>query len=159
MPTDPKWRVVAKRSGRPLSEVLAVFVWMMTTSKEGELVAWNDEDVAAGLDMDCEHVVAIREAMQGKTLEGDHLTGWERFIGLSDELRPPASEWRLIRERIFARDDYTCRYCDARGGALECDHVIPVSRGGSNDDGNLVAACRACNRAKRDKLPSEWRIH
>lgn len=79
MPTDPKWRVVARRSGRPLAEVLSVFVFMMTNaSTEGELHAWDDEDVAAALDVDAEHVRAIREAMQGKTLEGDKLSGWEK---------------------------------------------------------------------------------
>lgn len=77
---DPKWRVVAKRSGRPLAEVIAVFVWMMTTAGNGgELTAWDDEDVAAGLDMEPEHVAAIREAMEGKTLEGNRLSGWGAF--------------------------------------------------------------------------------
>ncbi len=32
MPTDPKWRVIARRSGRPLSEVISVFVFMMTNA-------------------------------------------------------------------------------------------------------------------------------
>ena len=64
-----------------------------------------------------------------------------------------ASEiWKEIRRRIFARDDYTCRYCGKRGGALECDHVIPVVAGGDSDDSNLVTACRPCNRSKGAKL-------
>lgn len=71
--------------------------------------------------------------------------------------RPSASVWQAIRERIFARDDYTCAYCSARGVKLECDHVVPVSRGGSHDDENLTTACFDCNRSKRDKLPGEWR--
>ncbi len=74
-----------------------------------------------------------------------------------DELRPTASVWRVIRERIFVRDDYTCQYCGERGGRLECDHKHPVARGGSHDDENLVTACRTCNRSKRDKLITEWR--
>lgn len=83
MPTDPKWRVVAKRSGRPLTEVLAVFTLMLTNAganatERGTLDNWSDEDVAAALDMDAEHVTAIREAMQGKTLDGDTLTGWKK---------------------------------------------------------------------------------
>lgn len=74
-----------------------------------------------------------------------------------DELRPTASVWRVIRERIFVRDDYTCQYCGVRGTKLECDHKHPVARGGSHDDENLVTACRTCNRSKRDKLITEWR--
>ena len=72
-------------------------------------------------------------------------------------LRPLAHEWAVIRSRIFDRDGYTCQYCGERGKKLECDHVIPVSRGGGNSDDNLVTACFVCNRSKRDKLVSEWR--
>lgn len=82
MPTDPKFRVIAKKSGRPLSEVLAVFVLMLTEASKneaerGSLANWQDDDAAAGLDMDPEHVSAIRTAMQGKTLAGNKLAGWE----------------------------------------------------------------------------------
>lgn len=73
------------------------------------------------------------------------------------DLRPHPSVWRLIRERIFHRDDYTCAYCGVRGVTLECDHVVPVARGGGHDDSNLTTACRPCNRSKRDKLLTQWR--
>lgn len=82
MPTDPKWRVVARRAGRSLPEVMAVFVFMMTnaggSSQRGSLENWSDEDVAAALDMEAEHVAAIRQAMEGKTIEEGKLTGWDR---------------------------------------------------------------------------------
>ena len=65
-------------------------------------------------------------------------------------------EWKVLRAGIFARDDYTCHYCGKRGDKLECDHVIPVSRGGSNDPGNLVTACKPCNRSKGAKPLEEW---
>ncbi len=70
--------------------------------------------------------------------------------------RPLAHEWRVLREAVFERDDYTCRYCGARGVRLECDHVMPVARGGSSDLANLATACFPCNRAKRDKTLEEW---
>jgi len=73
--------------------------------------------------------------------------------------RPPGHEWKELREIVFNRDDYTCQYCGERGGKLECDHVFPVSRGGSNEFDNLVTACFSCNRSKRDKTPEEWGIH
>lgn len=71
--------------------------------------------------------------------------------------RPSATAWAKIRAFIFERDDYTCRYCGKRGVKLECDHVIPVSRGGDSHPGNLATACFSCNRSKRNKLLSEWR--
>jgi hypothetical protein len=58
---------------------------------------------------------------------------------------------------ILARDDYKCVYCgydagaslDAwRHGSMCIDHFIPRSRGGTDDDSNLFAACGACNSGK-----------
>jgi hypothetical protein len=80
---------------------------------------------------------------------------WDRFRHESN--RPASNIWKVIREFIFARDNYTCQYCGERGKRLECDHVVPVSKGGSHDNSNLVTACFKCNRSKRDKLISEWR--
>lgn len=71
-------------------------------------------------------------------------------------MRPPAHEWRVIRDRIFKRDNYTCGYCGARGVKLECDHIVPVSKGGVHDDANLMTACKPCNRSKSGKHLTEW---
>ncbi len=82
LPTDPKWRVIARKSGRAISEVIAVFNFMMINAADwkhrGELSAWEDEDIGAALDIDGDCVRLIREAMQGKVLDGAHLTGWEK---------------------------------------------------------------------------------
>lgn len=58
---------------------------------------------------------------------------------------PPA-----IRREVYARDRYTCVYCrrGGRGVRLSIDHVFPVALGGTNEIGNLVTACRACNQTK-----------
>lgn len=63
---------------------------------------------------------------------------------------------RLSREAIYQRDNHCCVYCGA-GDNLSLDHVIPRSRGGSDDPENLVTACRPCNSSKRDRAPSEWK--
>lgn len=73
-----------------------------------------------------------------------------------DRGRIASHEWKILRADVFARDDYTCQYCGERGGKLECDHVIPIAKGGRDDMENLKTACFACNRSKRDKLLSEW---
>jgi 5-methylcytosine-specific restriction endonuclease McrA len=59
----------------------------------------------------------------------------------------------LNRRAVFARDGGRCQYC---GGAAESiDHVVPRAKGGAHTWENVVAACRACNTAKRDRLLSE----
>jgi 5-methylcytosine-specific restriction endonuclease McrA len=37
------------------------------------------------------------------------------------------SKYRLWREAVFKRDDYTCQDCGKRGGTLNADHVKPFS--------------------------------
>lgn len=71
--------------------------------------------------------------------------------------RLPAERWAALRRLVFERDDFTCRYCNKRGVRLECDHVVPLSRGGSNDPENLATSCFDCNRSKHNKLVEEWR--
>lgn len=49
-----------------------------------------------------------------------------------------------------------CAYCAKVTDELHRDHVVPRSRGGSDNATNIVMACADCNRDKRDQLPSEW---
>ena len=71
--------------------------------------------------------------------------------------RLPDAEWAALRLQVFVRDDFTCTYCGARGVRLECDHIIPLSRGGSDDLTNLTTACKPCNQAKYNRTPEEWK--
>jgi len=56
------------------------------------------------------------------------------------------------RFRIMWRDHFTCLYCGAKppNVALQIDHFVPVSRGGSDADFNLITACVSCNQGKSD---------
>lgn len=64
-------------------------------------------------------------------------------------------KWRRLREIVFDRDGRECSYCGATED-LSVDHVVPLSRGGTNDPENLTPACKPCNSSKRDKLVEEW---
>jgi 5-methylcytosine-specific restriction endonuclease McrA len=55
---------------------------------------------------------------------------------------------RSKRFEILKRDGYACHYCHRTNVALEVDHVVPLYKGGTNDDSNLVAACHDCNHSK-----------
>lgn len=65
--------------------------------------------------------------------------------------------WYKIIKEVFQRDNYTCSYCGKEGGKLECDHIIPYSKGGTNELENLTTACRKCNRQKKDKSVEEFK--
>jgi 5-methylcytosine-specific restriction endonuclease McrA len=40
---------------------------------------------------------------------------------------------------------------------LEIEHIIPLARGGSDDEGNLWLACPICNGHKSDKIDGSIR--
>ncbi len=57
---------------------------------------------------------------------------------------------KKIRFEVFKRDGFKCVYCGNTPPKvlLEVDHVIPVSKGGTNQIDNLVCSCYDCNRGK-----------
>lgn len=60
-------------------------------------------------------------------------------------------------ERQYKNQKGRCYYCSAQVGKdYHADHVIPLSRGGSNGIENIVIACQHCNVVKHDRLPHEW---
>lgn len=64
----------------------------------------------------------------------------------------------LPRAEVVARDGYRCVYCEKSVSlqTAHVDHVIPKSRGGSDNIDNLVTACGPCNTRKSAKTPEEW---
>lgn len=60
-------------------------------------------------------------------------------------------------EQQYERQQGKCYYCHKRIVRYHIDHIIPLSRGGSNDISNLVLACPSCNLSKGNKLLYEWR--
>jgi hypothetical protein len=52
-----------------------------------------------------------------------------------------------VRHEVWRRDRGSCVDCGSRG-RLEFDHIIPVSRGGSNTTRNIELRCEPCNRRK-----------
>jgi 5-methylcytosine-specific restriction endonuclease McrA len=62
--------------------------------------------------------------------------------------------WQKVKARVFDLHGRTCRYCGRYADTV--DHVVPVSKGGTEDLSNLVPCCRACNYSKQDKSLEEW---
>ena len=54
--------------------------------------------------------------------------------------------WRYLRQRVFHRDGFACVKCGSRR-RLECDHIVPVSDGGTHEPENLRTLCRDCHIA------------
>jgi 5-methylcytosine-specific restriction endonuclease McrA len=84
---------------------------------------------------------------------------WDRLDGPRENRRVSVGSfaWAALRLRVFTRDNFTCLYCGKTRCRLECDHVVPVASGGSDEIGNLQTSCFTCNRSKGAKMLSDWR--
>ena len=61
-------------------------------------------------------------------------------------------DWQGLCEEF----KFACAYChEVR--PLEMDHVVPLSRGGTHEIGNLLPACRSCNSQKHIKSLEKWK--
>ncbi|MCA1857433.1 hypothetical protein LE190_16085 [Massilia oculi] len=104
MVNDPKWRTIARVSKQKIGDVLGVYMHMLTlaanATERGRTEGFNDEDIATALDIDTEQVTAIREAMQGRVLDDDRLTGWEKRQPQRED--GSADRGRSFRERKAA---------------------------------------------------------
>lgn len=58
---------------------------------------------------------------------------------------------RNVRDEVWRRDGGRCIECGTNA-KLEYDHIIPVSRGGSNTARNIQLLCETCNRRKGDRI-------
>jgi len=159
-PTDPKWLGIARRANVAPGIAVAVAWSLMDRASQaddrGSIAGYDADGIACFFGCEPDQVEAIVVAMTDKGMIADgRFTNILRLFP-SESLRPSSEIWAKIRMSVFKRDGFTCRYCGASGGKLECDHVIPLARGGSSDLDNLATACRDCNRSKRDKLLEEW---
>jgi hypothetical protein len=66
---------------------------------------------------------------------------------------------KTLRYSILHRDNFICQACGAKGingAVLEVDHIVPRSKGGSNDPSNLRTLCSNCNGGKSDNLDQDF---
>jgi len=97
-----------------------------------------------------------------KADENPIITGYKTYvrpviIRLLKYIKHFTRNLRASRNRIYKRDGYQCVYCGSHRN-LTLDHVIPKSRGGTNEWTNLVTSCQKCNLKKADRTPEEARM-
>jgi 5-methylcytosine-specific restriction endonuclease McrA len=122
---------------------------VIATALKHMLAAGMDPDAIVAAVAEMENATAPKEPVL--TLRQARNT-YERSIGVS------VKQWRSLRTRVFRRDRFTCVYCgsDVRR-APQCDHVVPLARGGKTALENLATSCKSCNSSKRDLLLEDWR--
>jgi hypothetical protein len=56
-----------------------------------------------------------------------------------------------VQIAVFARDDGQCTKCSSKS-ELHFDHIIPVSKGGSDTVENIQILCKLCNQKKSNTI-------
>lgn len=56
-----------------------------------------------------------------------------------------------VRIEVWRRDSGKCARCGSRE-KLEYDHIVPISKGGSNTARNIELLCETCNRGKSNNV-------
>jgi len=79
----------------------------------------------------------------------DHIETWgDQFKSRNDDPVPGSTRYEVLR-----RSGGRCELCGASHEEIQIDvdHIIPRSKGGTNDESNLQALCRTCNAQKLNR--------
>jgi len=81
-------------------------------------------------------------------MRGSKHPNWQGGITSDNKRARNALEYKLWRESVFKRDDFTCQFCGVRGGYLHADHIKPFAQYPelrlSIDNGRTL--CAPCHR-------------
>ena len=64
-----------------------------------------------------------------------------------------------ISWKLFMRDEFTCRYCNATDKPLTVDHIILWEDGGATVENNMQSACKKCNHTRGSLSYEDWMKH
>ncbi len=69
-----------------------------------------------------------------------------------------SGSWKKIRAR-YAHQHPLCEMCLKEGRAVKMEHVhhiIPLSEGGTHDEGNLMSVCMSCHSRIHAERGDRW---
>ena len=67
--------------------------------------------------------------------------------------------YRTHRHRLYGEQEGVCASCGTHFPfrVMDVDHILPISRGGTDHPDNLQLLCSGCNRSKGGRTMAEWR--
>lgn len=72
---------------------------------------------------------SLEQRLRMKTYlpRGEKCHLWRGGITIINKAIRSSFEYRLWRESVFKRDNYTCKFCGQRGNRLHADHIKPFA--------------------------------
>jgi uncharacterized protein len=152
-----KWYRLAADQGNPIAQFslsLAYHNGDGVPQNYVEAYKWANLAVAMGLDDARELRDALTQQMTPSQIEeGQRLASIEAMKIQNptnhtlQERQARAAIPSEVRREVWRRDGGACVKCGSRRN-LEYDHIVPVSKGGSNTARNIELLCESCNRSK-----------
>ena len=104
-----------------------------------------------------QEVLQERSRQYGKTEQGRLASKVHKHRRKAQKLASQGSHTPRQLQEQLKRQKSHCYYCKAKLSKVwHPDHIVPLSKGGTNDISNIVIACPTCNLRKGAKLPHEW---
>lgn len=83
--------------------------------------------------------------------DGENFRFFEVWVEDDVKIEPRVAFPPLLRQRLFDKAGNRCADCGTTE-RLTIDHILPLSRGGSNSPSNLQVLCSDCNASKGTRV-------
>jgi len=107
--------------------------------------------VVEGLYSEEQFKLLILETFDKERRHFERLKSKYESVQVGDDLTSRSRIPENVRIEVWRRDGGKCARCGSRE-RLEYDHIIPISKGGSDTARNIELLCEKCNREKSDKI-------
>jgi len=103
----------------------------------------------------CPNLTDGRYCEEHKKLENQR---YEKYDRNPDVHRRYGRAWKRIRDRYVTKHPL-CEQCLKEGRynkTEEVHHILPLSRGGTHDEANLMALCKSCHSKITAQMGDRW---
>ena len=147
-----------------VKSLVALWLWSAQNKPSGDLSDYSIEDIASYSSWKGKPEIFMEALVDLEWIDEESgkskIHNWHKhqphLKKFTYTKRPCSKTWSKIKKFVLERDSNRCIYCGASKEQMECDHVVPLSKGGDNSISNLASCCPDCNRRKGAKSPDEW---
>jgi hypothetical protein len=124
--SDPKWRVIAARSGQPVGDIVAVWAWLLERARQadGDVGDVDVEEIAVTYGYEVDNVASILKALADKGLIGEGaIKNWrKRQPKREDDSRERVKAWRAAKA---CNESVT--HCNAPEAEAETETTVAIA--------------------------------
>lgn len=138
--------------------VVSLWTWAIQNAYNGDLSGCSQRAIAEACLWKKKPETLVKALQKAGFLDADmKLHDWEEYACLlveQEENRRAKTRDRVRKHREKKMEGLYCAYCGDK--ATGYDHIVPVTKGGTDDADNLVPCCPDCNREKNNRLLADF---